>query len=146
LLEKENQGDRQRVREVIEAIGSNPVGAVLIVMKLLACHAECVGQLLLRHAEQQSAHPHAGADMGVDGVGGAVRGHANRCRSGDRLGHRIHLVCAATPFRIAASPRNPSSTPRSQAAEISTVRAARLSKPNKATAAARRCAAILRCP
>jgi hypothetical protein len=105
LLEKENQGDLQSVRDVIEATGSDAVGAVLIVLELLTGNAECVGQLLLRHAEQQSAHPQAGADMRVDGVGGSVREHDNLCRSGDRLGHRIHLICVATP----------------RAAEISTV-------------------------
>jgi hypothetical protein len=94
------------VRDVIEAIGSNPVGAVLILLELLTRNAECVGQLLLRHAEQQSAHPHAGADMRVDGVGGSVREHENLCRSGDGVGHRIHLMCVATPFCIADSPRN----------------------------------------
>jgi hypothetical protein len=100
------------VRDVLEAIGSNPVGAVLVLLELPTRNAECVGQLLLRHAEQQSAHPHAGADMRVDGVGGSVCEHENLCRSGDRLGHRIRLMCVATPFCIADSPRNHSSTCR----------------------------------
>jgi hypothetical protein len=108
LLEKENQGDLQSVRDVIEASRSHPFGAVLILRNLLTRNAECVGELLLRYAEPQSAHPHAGVDMRVDGVGGSVREHENLCRSGDRLGHRstscapqnalLHLRLAVEPF------------------------------------------------
>jgi hypothetical protein len=112
LLEKENQGDLQSVGDVIEAIGSDPVGAVLIVLDLLAGNAECVGQFLLRHAEQQSAQPHAGADMRVDRVGGSVREHENPGRRQDKPGHRIHLMCVAPPFCISDSPRKPPKSER----------------------------------
>jgi hypothetical protein len=97
LLEKEHQGDLESLRDVIKASGSDPVGAVLILRKLLTRDAEFVSQLRLRHAEQQSAHPHVRADMRVDRVDGSVREHENLCRTGDRLGHRIRLMRVATP-------------------------------------------------
>src|SRR6476620_2155890 len=68
FVEEILHGDTEDLRHVIEPARADPIRSLLVFLYLLKGDAEQFAQLLLAHADQQPAHPHAISDMAVDKV------------------------------------------------------------------------------
>ena len=60
------RGDAERLRDIVQAAGSDAIDALLVFVGLLIGDADQLGHLLLGEPEHDPALAHAGADMAVD--------------------------------------------------------------------------------
>jgi hypothetical protein len=72
-VEEERNRHLKDLGYVLQPAGANAVGSLLIFLNLLERQSKRVRKIGLAHFEHQTAHPHAAADMPVDGVKNASR-------------------------------------------------------------------------
>jgi hypothetical protein len=76
-VEEERNRHSKDLGYVLQPAGANAVGSLLIFLNLLERQSKRVRKIGLAHFEHQAAHPHAAADMPVDGVKNASRHFAS---------------------------------------------------------------------
>jgi hypothetical protein len=72
-VEEERHRHLKDLGYVLQSAGANAVSSLLIFLNLLERQSKRVRKIGLAHFEHQTAHPHAAADMPVDGVKNASR-------------------------------------------------------------------------
>jgi hypothetical protein len=65
-LEEVTDIDAERLRDIVQAAGSNAIDALLILVGLLIRDSDQLGHLLLGEPEHDPALAHACTDMAVD--------------------------------------------------------------------------------
>ena len=68
ILEEIPNRHRQGSGDLLKSAGSDPIGALLVFLDLLQCHAKAVTELLLTEAEDQSAQSHSLADLKINQI------------------------------------------------------------------------------
>ena len=67
-FEEERHRHAQRLGNLLQAAGADPVRALLVLLDLLERDAEGVPETFLAHPDHHAAHPDAGTDVLVDGI------------------------------------------------------------------------------
>src|SRR4029077_1952686 len=68
-LEQERHRDLQHFRNLLDAAGTDAVGALLVFLDLLKGQPERFAELFLAHPQHDAAHPHPAANVFVNRVG-----------------------------------------------------------------------------
>jgi hypothetical protein len=67
-LEEVRGSDLEKIGELLQATGADPIKPLLVLLDLLEAEVYCAAHLALAHAHDEPAHPHSGSNIGVDWV------------------------------------------------------------------------------